>query len=222
MRLHTATGWRSILFSTLLLCTSAWAKKDKPSIKSKQFDFLPRNVNYFEDSDVLLFEDDVHSDVYRSTDAGATWDKLEEGKGKMLEILMHPFDKMRAYILTVEKTHYKTTDQGKTWEKFEVDAQATLFGPALSFHAADPDRVIFNAMDCTGIFCSELVRLADSTCGIPRIPLTGLLRRCTPWMALPTPPKSYEVIPLAAYGQSLPSFSRQDRRIWTTTGWSAW
>lgn len=158
MRLrHTAAGWRSLLFSTLL-CTGTWAKKEKPSVKSKQFDFLPRNVNYFEDSDVLLFEDNVHNDVYRSTDAGATWDKLDEGKGKMLEISMHPFDKKRAYIITVEKTHYKTSDQGKTWEKFEADAQASIFTAALTYHAGDPDRIIFNAMDCTGIFCSELVR----------------------------------------------------------------
>jgi len=115
MRLHTAAGWRSLLFSTLL-CTGTWAKKDKPSVKNNRFDFLPRNVNYFEDSDVLLFEDDFHKDVYRSTDGGATWDKLDEGKGKMLEISMHPFDKKRAYIITEEKTHYKTSDQGKTWE----------------------------------------------------------------------------------------------------------
>jgi len=155
MRLHTAAGWRSLLFSTLL-CTGAWAKKEKPSVKSKKFDFIPHNVNYFEDSDVLLFEDNLNNDVYRSTDAGATWDKIDEGKGKMLEISMHPFDKKRAYIITVEKTHYKTSDQGKTWEKFEADAQATIFNTALTYHAGDPDRIIFNAMDCTGIFCSEL------------------------------------------------------------------
>ncbi|KAH7410959.1 hypothetical protein BKA64DRAFT_662233 [Cadophora sp. MPI-SDFR-AT-0126] len=155
MRLQTAAGWRSLLFSTLL-CTGAWAKKEKPSVKSKKFDFIPHNVNYFEDSDVLLFEDNLNNDVYRSTDAGATWDKIDEGKGKMLEISMHPFDKKRAYIITVEKTHYKTSDQGKTWEKFEAGAQATIFNAALTYHAGDPDRIIFNAMDCTGIFCSEL------------------------------------------------------------------
>ncbi|KAL2070576.1 hypothetical protein VTL71DRAFT_13602 [Oculimacula yallundae] len=155
MRLQTAAGWRSLLFSTLL-CTGAWAKKDKPSVKSNKFDFLPTNVNYFEDSDVLLFEDSLHNDVYRSTDAGATWNKLDEGQGKMLEISMHPFDKKRAYIITTEKTHFKTSDQGKTWERFETDAQATVFSMALTYHAEDPDRIIFNAMDCTGIFCSEL------------------------------------------------------------------
>ncbi|CZS88800.1 hypothetical protein WAI453_010608 [Rhynchosporium graminicola] len=155
MRLHTATGWRSLLLSTLLY-TGVWAKKEKPTVKSTKFNFLPKNVNYFEDSNVLLFEDDFHNDVYRSTDAGATWNKLDEGKGKMLEISMHPFDKKRAYIITAEKTHFKTSDQGKTWEKFETDAQATMFDVALTYHAGDPNRIIFNAMDCTGIFCSEL------------------------------------------------------------------
>jgi len=158
MRLHTAAGWRSLLYSTLLL-TGAWAKKDKPAVKTSKFAFIPYNVNYFDDSDVLLFEDGVGHTVYRSEDAGESWDKVEGvPEGELWSLTMHEFDKKRAYIIMEGKTHYKTSDRGKTWEEFSADSLVSIFRPSLAFHAGDPDRIIFNAMDCTGIFCEELVK----------------------------------------------------------------
>jgi hypothetical protein len=98
--------------------------------------------------------------VYRSDNAGEDWSVVKGvPEGRLLELTMHPFDKKRAYIITNERTHYKTDDRGKTWEGFEADAQASIFREALTFHGGDPDRIIFNAMDCTGIFCEELVSL---------------------------------------------------------------
>jgi photosystem II stability/assembly factor-like uncharacterized protein len=163
MRLQPPAGWRSLLYSTLLLTGACWAKKDKPSIKPTKFEFIPVNVNYFDDSDVLLFEDPLSQNVYRSENAGEDW-ALVKGvpQGKLLELAMHPFDNQRAYIITNEKTHYKTDDRGKTWEEFTADIQASIFREALTFHGGDPDRIIFNAMDCTGIFCEELVSLPDT------------------------------------------------------------
>jgi hypothetical protein len=76
-----------------------------------------------------------------------------------MELTMHPYDKKRAYIITNTKTHYKTDDRGKTWEEFSADNLATVFREPLTFHGRDPDRIIFNAMDCSGIFCEELVSL---------------------------------------------------------------
>ncbi|PMD41536.1 Oligoxyloglucan reducing end-specific cellobiohydrolase [Hyaloscypha variabilis F] len=73
----------------------------------------------------------------------------------MLELAMHPFDKKRAYIITNTKSHYKTDDRGNTWEEFTVDNLVTLFREPLNFNGGDSDRIIFNAMDCTGIFCEE-------------------------------------------------------------------
>ncbi|EKD16258.1 uncharacterized protein L3040_009508 [Drepanopeziza brunnea f. sp. 'multigermtubi'] len=155
MRLHsTAVGWRSLLLPTLLI--GAWAKNDKPDVKSNKFDFIPYNVNYFDDSDVVLMEDPLSNDVYRSQDTGVTWEKIDGPSGKVLEVSMHPYDKKRAFILTTEKIHYKTNDQGKTWEKFEAKMLASIFREPLTYHAGDPDRIIFNAMDCTGIFCDEV------------------------------------------------------------------
>jgi hypothetical protein len=156
MRLHTAAGWRSLILSLALLSTAAWAKRDKPSVELTPFDFIPYNVNYFDDSDVLMFEDGTSHNVYRSENAGKTWHVVEGvPTGVLLEMAMHPYDNQRAYIITNDLVHYKTSDRGKTWEKFESESPASIFREALTFHAGDPDRIIFNAMDCTGIFCEE-------------------------------------------------------------------
>ena len=149
--------WRNLLLSSALF-SRAWAKKDAPKVDTKKFDFIPYNLNYFEDSDVILFESELDGDVYRSEDAGVTWDTVDGvPKGKLLELSMHPDDHQRAYIITTEKTHYRTSNRGKTWEEFSTDAQATIFREALTYHTGDPDRIIFNGMDCKEIFCEELV-----------------------------------------------------------------
>jgi hypothetical protein len=153
--------WRNLLLSSVLF-RGSWAKKDAPKIDIADFKFIPFNLNYFDDSDVLLFEAELDRNVYRSEDAGVTWD-LVDGvpQGKLLELTMHPYDHDRAYIITTETTHYRTSDKGKSWQEFSSDAQATIFREALTFHAGDPDRIIFNGMDCTGIFCEEMVRLSS-------------------------------------------------------------
>lgn len=150
--------WRNLLLSSTLL-GAAWAKKDGPTVKQTPFDFVPYNVNYFEDSDVVLFINAVELNAYRSDDAGATWAVVDDvPKGALMELIMHPFDSKRAYVITNEKNHWLTQDRGKSWEKFSVDSVASIFqSQALTFHAGDPNRIIFNGMDCTGIFCDELV-----------------------------------------------------------------
>jgi hypothetical protein len=159
MRLHA--GWRSLLVSGLL-CTGSGvtAKKDKPSVHLSNFPFWPYNVQYFDDSDVLLFEDVNDHVVYRSEDAGVSWNKVSGvPAGNLLEMTMHPYDNKKAYIITNEKSHWMTKDRGETWDEFYTDAQASLYRDALAFHAGDPDRIIFNGRDCTGVFCEEVVRL---------------------------------------------------------------
>ncbi|KUJ08524.1 Oligoxyloglucan reducing end-specific cellobiohydrolase [Mollisia scopiformis] len=74
----------------------------------------------------------------------------------MLELVMHQFDKKRAYIITSDNTHYMTKDRGESWQEFGAASQASIFREVLTFNAGDPDRIIFNAMDCAGIFCDEL------------------------------------------------------------------
>jgi hypothetical protein len=171
MRQHNAAStnrswtWQNILCSSLLL-TSAWlpsaiAKKDAPAVVETPFEFIPYNVNYFDDSDVLLFEDGISQNIYRSKNAGESWDKVTGGmEGRLLELIMHQFDKKRAYIITNENTHYMTKDRGESWQEFSAESLASIFRTVLTFHAGDPDRILFNAMDCAGIFCEELVSLS--------------------------------------------------------------
>ncbi|PQE11556.1 vacuolar sorting targeting PEP1 protein [Rutstroemia sp. NJR-2017a WRK4] len=149
-------GWRSLLLSTLLY-TGAWGKKDAPGVHYTKLPHVALNLIYFEDSDVVMYEDRVDRVVWRSENAGESWKKVEAApEGKLLELVLHQYDPKRAYIITSESTHWATKDRGETWEKFFTDYQASIFRPALAFHAGDPDRIIFHAMDCTGIFCEEL------------------------------------------------------------------
>lgn len=159
MRLHTspssAASWRSLLLSTLLF-TRGWGKKEAPGIKSSTFDFLPKDVSYFEDSDVVVFGGD--NDMYRSEDAGESWNIVTgPPKKELAEIQLHPFDPTRGYYIGQDFKHWLTTDRGKTWQEFKTPAIASMFRRAMDFHAGDPDRVIFNAMDCESIFCEEVV-----------------------------------------------------------------
>jgi len=146
-------GWSGLLATTLLLGPPlTFAKKDGPSITSTNFDFIPQDVSYFEDSDVLLFAS-KQGDLWRSSDAGAKWE-LADGvpKGKMFEMILHPFDNSRAYYITSGKEHFLTTDKGKTWTTFKTSLEPSEYRSALTFHAGDKDRVIYNAQSCEGFF----------------------------------------------------------------------
>ncbi|KAH8820392.1 hypothetical protein F5884DRAFT_763859 [Xylogone sp. PMI_703] len=155
-------AWRCLLLATTLLSSSSsvgvWAKKDAPSVSSTDFKYAPVSVQYFANSEVVLFYDEIEHSMYRSEDAGASWDLLKDaGEGKVVEYLMHPFDEERAYVFSSERKHWVTGDRGKTWREFDAGApQPSMYREALSFHADDPDRIIFNGMDCEGLFCGEV------------------------------------------------------------------
>ncbi|KOS16873.1 Vacuolar protein sorting/targeting protein 10 [Escovopsis weberi] len=146
----------SFFFSSFFLATLVLAK-DQPKISVTKFDHPFMVPRYFEDSDVILFHDSDEANVYRSTDAGASWDKLKDvPDGKAGLLVMHSFDPKRAFVLTTGSSHYKTDDRGETWHKFDTPSIPSRFqSEILVFHADDPDRVIYNAMDCEGIFCDE-------------------------------------------------------------------
>ncbi|CAM1506821.1 Fc.00g064620.m01.CDS01 [Cosmosporella sp. VM-42] len=122
-----------------------------------KLDHAPLNINYFEDSDVIVFHDVEERNIYRSTDAGAKWERVSsipEGVAAML--YMHTFEQKTAFVMTQDSKHYKTHDRGETWEKFDTGVLASAFRPeVLVFHADDPKRIIFNGMECDGIFCDE-------------------------------------------------------------------
>lgn len=148
-----------------LLLASLWASplqpvlaRDEPAFYLQDFDHYPQNLNYFDQSDVILFQDTANMNVWRSPDGGETWKLVADVPEKQaFALVMHEFDNKRAYILTESTSHWRTEDQGKTWKTFFTDSEFNLFrSDIFNFHADDPDRIIFNGMDCKGIFCDEV------------------------------------------------------------------
>ncbi|KAK8126260.1 uncharacterized protein PG998_002019 [Apiospora kogelbergensis] len=158
---RTAFSYLLVACLVQILLVPAAEAKDEPAIVVTDFDHSPFNINYFKGSDTVLFQDREAGAIYRSTDAGAKWTKVDEiGDGKAYALVMHEFDPTRAYVLTTGSTHWKTRDQGKTWDTFFTDSKLSRVDYRtdwLRFHATDPDRILFHAMDCPAIFCDELV-----------------------------------------------------------------
>ncbi|KAK3330412.1 hypothetical protein B0H66DRAFT_597950 [Apodospora peruviana] len=155
---------RGALQAAVLLASALWAtplsaKTDHPTISVTAFDNIPRNLNYFRDSDTILFQDIRENNVYRSDDGGAKWKQVDGVRdGDAYELWMHEFDNERAYIITEGTKHYRTTDRGKSWTVFETDAVISMWRPdVLQFHADDPDRIIFNGLQCSSLIdCHEV------------------------------------------------------------------
>ncbi|KAJ4295684.1 vacuolar protein sorting/targeting protein PEP1 [Collariella sp. IMI 366227] len=146
------------LLAAALWTTPLAAKNDRPSFHLKAFENIPKNLVYFANSDVVLFQDADANNVYRSDNHGEKWDRVDAvPKGKAWLLYMHQFDSNRAYIFTEGTTHFRTRDRGKTWDKFDSGAELSMFrGDILQFHAADPDRILFNGMVCQGMNCYEV------------------------------------------------------------------
>ncbi|POR36559.1 Vacuolar protein sorting/targeting protein 10 [Tolypocladium paradoxum] len=147
-------AWRILLMALLWALAVA---KDAPDVSVSTFKHPPLYLSYFEESEAVLFQDVEEGNIYRSKDAGVKWDRVDSiPDGKSLVLVMHAFDPKTAFVLTASRTHYKTDDRGETWTKFNVDKLPSKFqSEILVFHADDPNRIIFNAMDCDGIFCDE-------------------------------------------------------------------
>lgn len=157
MMARGATTAAALLLASLSLWTSVLAK-DEPTFYVKEFDHYPQNLNYFDQSDIILFQDVQTQNVWRSPDGGMTWNRVEEiPDGKAFALVLHEFDNNRAYILSESTSHWRTEDRGKTWKTFFTDSEFNIFrSEVFSFHATDHDRIIFNGMDCKGIFCDEV------------------------------------------------------------------
>ncbi|XXG99080.1 hypothetical protein Hte_005414 [Hypoxylon texense] len=168
MRARGASGAAASVWSTvLLLATLLWSAStvhaaDGPNIVHKEFENIPSNLNYFQGSNVVLFQEAYGRTVWRSPDGGVTWAKADGIEhDKAVALVMHEYDNKRAYVLTSGNVHWKTDDRGETWKTFFTDAYTSDFtetiGRWMNFHAADPDKILFTGMECEGFFCEELV-----------------------------------------------------------------
>lgn len=147
------------LLAALLTRPLLAAAADGPTFHKTTIEHPPFNLNYFEDSDVVLFQDERNGTVFRSEDAGSTWHLVQDIEaGRALQLVMHPYDHQRAFVLTDGIHHFKTTDRGKSWQSFLADTEMSIYrAEVLNFHAGDPDRIIFNGMDCRKtLFCEEV------------------------------------------------------------------
>ena len=130
-----------------------------PTIKSTKLDHRVSNLFYFEDSDIVLIHDREAGEILRSTNAGETWKEVEAiKKGAAWDLWQHPHNDTIAYVLGGDRKHWKTRDRGETWDSFETEAPPTLFRqPPFSWHAGNPDKVLFFGQICKGIFaCQEV------------------------------------------------------------------
>ncbi|KAJ4271974.1 vacuolar protein sorting/targeting protein PEP1 [Fusarium torreyae] len=150
-----AFSWRALVLS--LLWTAVLAKEDKPTVDVAVAKHPPLNLNYFEDSDVIIFQDIEERNIWRSEDAGKTWAQAPDIPDRAAVALhLHPFDSQAAFVLTRDRKHYKTGDRGKSWTEFDSGSMRSDYQPeTLVFNAGDPKRIIFNGINCDGIFCNE-------------------------------------------------------------------
>lgn len=155
--LEAAALWPSLFAASFSLLDFVGAT-DEPEIKETQFSSLPILLEYFPDSDVVIYQTEDHT-LYRSTNAGSTFTKIEDlPTGLNVFFVRHPFDDKRAYILTDSMHHYRSEDRGETWTEFFVDAfpsNRQAVSQILRFNAANPEYIIFNGIECDGI-CVEL------------------------------------------------------------------
>ncbi|KAF5021840.1 hypothetical protein F66182_6133 [Fusarium sp. NRRL 66182] len=148
-------SWRALVL--LLFSVAVLAKEDKPTVNVAVAKHPPLNLNYFEDSDVIVFQDIEERNIWRSEDAGKTWAQAPDIPDRTAGFLyLHPFEPQTAFVLTKDRKHYKTEDRGKSWSEFNSGSMPSVYqADTLVFHAGDPKRIIFNGMNCDGIFCDE-------------------------------------------------------------------
>ena len=127
--------------------------KRHPKITKTAFDGPMVNIKYFDDSNVITATDYTNRVVHRSTDAGATWDVVEDiAEGEAFEVMYHPFNNKVAVCIGTKRKHWITKDQGEKWASFETEgdpvSERMLRVPPISFHAADADKIILNTLVC--------------------------------------------------------------------------
>ncbi|KAI1758916.1 Oligoxyloglucan reducing end-specific cellobiohydrolase [Hypoxylon sp. FL1150] len=189
-----ASAWSAwsalVLLATLLWTASTVHAADGPDIRVNTFENSPGTLNYFKGSDVVLFQEYYEGTIWRSTNGGANWtmaDGIEHDKA--VALVMHEYDDKRAYVLTGGRYHWKTDDRGETWKTFFTDAYAStspeLRGRWLTFHATDPDKILFAGMECEGFLCEDLTMYTTDGFDTDASFLRSLTQGC--WWAKRTP-----------------------------------
>ena len=128
----------------LCACVLAWTLVTQaaiPEVKVTHFPNMAAQIQYFEDSSVVIWHDAVDGIVYRSADEGKSWAPIkgpEQGQAHLF--VLHPYDKTQAYILTRSTQHWRTSNRGETWQSFSTPhPPTTLKAMPLDFHPTHHD-----------------------------------------------------------------------------------
>jgi len=144
-----------------------------PEISKHKFPAPPVNLFYFDDSETVVALDPQHHNIWRSTNAGEKWDKVDATNDEVVAVYPHPYDNKVAVALGGRRKHWITFDQGETWKQFVTKEHPTERGDPLSFHATDSKRILFHAADdclifniCVGKVCTatQLTSYVFQTC----------------------------------------------------------
>jgi hypothetical protein len=151
---------KGILLPALLALAPFVFAKDKPIVETTPFNGELVNIFYFDDSDVAVLVEMETSKVYRSEDAGKTWEHQKDLL--TLGIFKNPFDNQVAVALG-ENTHWITYNRGEKWAEFKTELPPSLLSVPLSFHAKDNKRILFHSIeDCFSTPCLGQVSLDSS------------------------------------------------------------
>lgn len=138
----------------LCACVLAWTLVTQaaiPEVKVTHFPNMAAQIQYFEDSSVVIWHDAVDGIVYRSADEGKSWAPIkgpEQGQAHLF--VLHPYDKTQAYILTRSTQHWRTSNRGETWQSFSTPhPPTTLKAMPLDFHPTHHDWILFTGQACT-------------------------------------------------------------------------
>lgn len=157
---------KGILLPALLALAPFATAKDEPAVTTSDFGGELVNLFYFEDSDVAVLAELETSKVFRSTDAGKTWDTVKDMR--TIGILKSPFDN-RVAVALGEQKHWITYDRGEEWTEFETELPPSLTGMPISFHAKDNKKILYHSIeDCFLTPC------------LGQVSLTALILR--PWL----------------------------------------
>lgn len=96
---------------------------------------------------MILIHDPVSLSVLRSEDEGKTWNPIED-IDSAIRLVSHPHDNSMAFIIGRDTTHWVTYNRGSSWQSFETPIEASLSGDILSFHATQPDWILFQGKIC--------------------------------------------------------------------------
>jgi hypothetical protein len=137
---------KGLLLPALLALAPSAIAKNAPLVEESTFSNELVNLQYFDDSTVVLVQELGTGKIYRSEDAGKKWKELKSLK-KGLGIIKNPYDNKVALVLG-EDEHYITFDQGESWQDFQTDYSPTPNGP-VSWHSQDNKKILIHEMeDC--------------------------------------------------------------------------